>query len=575
MNALAKPVIPAEQTFAMLDVDDISASPLNHREIFKRIEELGQDIKANGLRVPIKVRPTPGAKTPYQLVYGERRWRAAKHAKVKQLPALIRELNDTEVIEEQLVENVGREDVHPMEEAEGYDELLQKHSYDVDMIVKKTGKSRTAVYNRLKLLKLCPKARRAFLEDKINASIAELIARIPTSKLQESAIGEILRGRHENQWDLNSIGDEDEDHDHSAAGVKVNADEVLPLSFREAQILIQRRYMLRLELAPFDKADALLHPEAGACTKCIYRTGNQPDLFNDVPSTDVCTNPPCFETKKNADWKRKSAEAKKDGKEVLSEDEAEKIFNGDRIAYGAPFYDLKAEADWEFQPKKGKRKTWGDVLGKETPAITLAKDDGGAAHELVGKNQAISALKAAGRLPKDAEPLPGRGGGTSQASKKLQREKQKMRELTAAIAIGEIAADQHDTLKEILWLTECVIRQASMESHQATCDRRAIEPKKGSRGPYGGGRAPREDALLEYAGTLKEKGELLGLVRELLAWENACGLYRPGWGDNLANGAKTFKLDLKKLHDKVIADFKQAKAEKATKKKPAAKKKAA
>lgn len=552
--------------------DDIVASPFNHRKKFTGLDELGASLLEKGMISPITVRPNPddAADARYELVVGERRWRAAKKVKLDTIPVIVRELSDKEVIEIQLVENVQRVDVHPMEEAQGYDELLQKHDYDIDQIVKKTGKSRTAVYNRLKLLKLCPAARKAFLEDKFNPSIAELLARIPTSKLQEQATSEIVRGRHEDAWSLNTIGVDDED-DEPNGGVRATESEVLPLSFREAQILIQRRYMLRLELAPFDKTDALLNPEAGACTKCIYRTGNQPDLFNDVPSTDVCTNPPCFELKKKIDWQHKAAEAKKVGREVLSEEESEKIFNGDRIGWNAPYVDLKAEADHELQPQKGKRKTWGEVLGKLAPPVVLAKDDGGAAHELVDKVAAYGALRGAGKLPKEAEPYGARVSASNKAARKAQLEKQKIRQVTASIAIGEIAADQHDTLKEILWLTECVIRQASMESHMATCDRREIEPKKG--GPNSGTRSGRELALLEHARGLKEKGELLGLVRELLAWEAAASMYGVGWGENLKTGAAVFKIDMAKLHAKVTADFKAAKVEKA--KKPSSKKKAA
>lgn len=553
---------------------DIRPSPHNHRRRFTGLDELGVSLLEKGMISPVTVRPTPNAKKsdePYELVVGERRWRAATKVKLPSIPAIVRELGDKEVIEIQLVENVQRVDVHPMEEAEGYSELLSKHSYDVDQIVSKTGKSRTAVYNRLKLLKLTPASRKAFLDDKFNATIAEMIARIPTKEMQEQALAEILKGRHEDKWNLEGmVGDDDGSGVAPREGIQIATDEVMPLSTREAQLLLQRRYMLRLELAPFDMADPTLVKSAGACTTCVYRTGNQVELFADVASPDVCTNPPCFEGKKKADWARKAAAAKAEGQRVLSEEESDQVFQSDRLSWNAPYVDLKAEADYEFQPDKGKKKTWGQVLGKETPTIVLAKDDNGAAHELVDKKAAFESLKESGRLPKLAQDRAS-DRASGKASRKATQEKQKIREITAAFAIGEIAADQHDTLKEVLWLAECVIRQASMEAHIGTCNRRNIEPKKV--GQYGGTRTPREKALLELAGEMKDKAELFGLIRELLAWESACALYQIGWGTNLAAGAKTFKVDMAKLHAKVVGDFKAAKAEKA-KSKAAPKKKA-
>lgn len=540
--------------------DQIRPSPFNHRRKFTGLDELGASLLEKGVISPLTVRASVQADPddePYELVVGERRWRAATKVKLATLPVIVRELSDREVIEIQLVENVQREDVHPMEEAEGYSVLIEKHGYDVDQLVSKTGKSRTAVYNRLKLLKLSPTARKAFLDDKFNASIAEMISRIPTSMLQDQATAEILKGRHEAAWNLNAIGNDDSDDVDPSGGIKATEDEVLPLSFREAQLLLQRRYMLRLELAPFDKANPRLVPDAGACTKCIYRTGNQPDLFNDVTSADVCTNPPCFEDKKNADWTQKSAAAKASGLRVLDAGESEKLFHADRLSYNAPFLDLKAEADWQFQPEKGKKKTWAQVVGKDAPQVVLARDEGGAAHELVDRAAAMELLKKAGKLPKEAQQN-SKGNDEYRAAAKRAQAAADLRRKTAARAIDELMHEPIVDVESWRWLAVCVVRQASMEAQDATRKRRDLEI--GSR--TNSLRQPAELALLAVLNEMGVVADIKGLIVELMAWESAVTTHSTGYGNNLTTAAKTFGIDLKKIAASVAVDAKAAKAAK-------------
>src|ERR1051325_5469934 len=123
-----------------LELAAITASPFNHRKKFTGIDELALSIKTQGLISPITVRPQRNRPGFHELVVGERRWRAAKKAGVLTIAAIVRELTDKQVLEIQLIENVQRVDVHPLEEADGYEELLEKHGYDVDGIAAKTGK---------------------------------------------------------------------------------------------------------------------------------------------------------------------------------------------------------------------------------------------------------------------------------------------------------------------------------------------------------------------------------------------------------------------------------------------------
>jgi len=533
---------------------------------------LAASILEKGLINPITVRPIgeddEDDSHNYELVAGERRWRAATMAEVASIPVIVRELSDREVIEVQLIENVQREDVHPLEEAEGYQVLLDKHGYDVPQIAAKTSKSRTAVYNRLKLLRLSPTARAAFLEDKFNASIAELIARIPTSQLQDQAVAEIVRGRRASRYDLMSLGEGEpgETERPPVEAVEVDDAEDLPLTTREAQLMLQRRYMLRLELAPFDLTDAKL-TEAPACSACTYRTGNQPDLFGDVPSADVCTNPPCYSEKRDADWERKAATAQAEGRTVLSPNESAGLFIGDSVRHGGPYIDLSERAEWQFQPERGGgEKTWADVLDEVALPVTLARDGGGTAHDRGVRGGAYRGLRCTGKLPRglrESVDKP-KSAAIAKVDKKAQEAALAQRRTVAARVIEQVSLEAGTDLQTLRWMAVCVVRQASVEAQSDTCKRRGIGV--GSR--TNSVRAPLELALLATIDDLDTVQDLLGFMSELLAWERAVLVHVPGFGDNLTYAVKALGIDDKKIAKQVAAEAKAAK-------KPAKKGKAA
>jgi ParB-like chromosome segregation protein Spo0J len=214
-------------------------------------------------------------------------------------------MTDVDVLETQLMENLQRDDLHPLEEAEGFEQLLKLEgrrpgadgsgpALTVDDLAAKLGKSKGYVYARLKLCALVPEARKAFHEGKLNPSTALLVARIPVPDLQKQAVKEITVGYRNNE----------------------------PLSVRDAAAHIHERYMLRLAEAPWPTADAQLVPAAGPCTTCPKRTGNQRELFSDVASADVCTDPQCFAAKKKA-WQAKvRLEAEAAGRTVITGKEA-------------------------------------------------------------------------------------------------------------------------------------------------------------------------------------------------------------------------------------------------------------
>lgn len=118
------------------------------------IAELSENIKKFGLLQPILVRPLPIS--GYQIVAGERRWRACREAGLVKVPVIIRELSDRQVMEIALIENLQREDLNPIEEAEGYKRLMETYGETQEMVAQQVGKSRSAIANTLRLLDLGP-----------------------------------------------------------------------------------------------------------------------------------------------------------------------------------------------------------------------------------------------------------------------------------------------------------------------------------------------------------------------------------------------------------------------------------
>ena len=256
--------------FQYIAIDQLFESPTNPRQTFdqKKLEELAESIRTGGLIQPIVVRPKDNR---FEIVAGARRFRAGQLAEQFSLPARIKELTDAQAMEWQLVENSQRVDVHPYQEAQGFQRLLDLPGYDVAALAEKSGKSASHIYGRLSLLQLIPEVAEAFTQERITASHANLIARIPQES-QAAAFEQCWR----KDWK------DDEAH-------------LLPAKFLSAWI--QSNLYLSLADAPFDREDHTLNPAAGACTTCPRRSGYNTSLFLDVTEGDQCLDGKCFQTK--------------------------------------------------------------------------------------------------------------------------------------------------------------------------------------------------------------------------------------------------------------------------------------
>jgi ParB family transcriptional regulator, chromosome partitioning protein len=158
-------------------IEFLKTNPRNPRKFFdvEPLDDLTSSIKEKGVIQPILVRPVEGMRDVYEIIAGERRWRAAQKAGLNTVPVLITEANDKESLEIAIVENVQRADLNAMEEAAGYEQLMEEFSYTQADLGKVIGKSRSHVANTLRLMKLPKSVKQYVLEGKLSAGHARAL----------------------------------------------------------------------------------------------------------------------------------------------------------------------------------------------------------------------------------------------------------------------------------------------------------------------------------------------------------------------------------------------------------------
>ena len=164
-----------------IPIELIARNPDQPRRAFgdAEIDELAASIREKGVLQPVLVRPAPDAEGQFQLVAGERRWRAAQKAGLRSLPALVRELDDLQVLEIAIVENVQRTDLNPLEEALGYRALMDRFGRTQEAVAQVVGKSRPHVANALRLLNLPAEVQAMLADGRLSAGHARAIAGSP------------------------------------------------------------------------------------------------------------------------------------------------------------------------------------------------------------------------------------------------------------------------------------------------------------------------------------------------------------------------------------------------------------
>jgi ParB family chromosome partitioning protein len=164
-------------------IESISPSPHQSRQSFGESElaELAQSIKEKGVIQPILVTKT---KDGFQLIAGERRWRAAQKAGLDKIPALIRDVSPAEALQIALIENIQRQDLNPIEEAVAYQELLQEFNFTQEALSARIGKNRTTIANFLRLLKLPDDVQRDIIDGRLSAGHARVLVSIDSPSTQ-------------------------------------------------------------------------------------------------------------------------------------------------------------------------------------------------------------------------------------------------------------------------------------------------------------------------------------------------------------------------------------------------------
>ncbi|MDU8910906.1 ParB/RepB/Spo0J family partition protein [Aestuariicoccus sp. MJ-SS9] len=140
-----------------------------------RLAELSESIRAKGVLQPLIVRRKPGSEDTYQIVAGERRWRAAQRAQLHELPVLVREFTDTEVLEVAIIENIQRADLNPIEEAAGYKQLMSRFGHTQEQMAEALGKSRSHIANLLRLLNLPDSVQKMVMDGVLSAGHARTL----------------------------------------------------------------------------------------------------------------------------------------------------------------------------------------------------------------------------------------------------------------------------------------------------------------------------------------------------------------------------------------------------------------
>lgn len=334
--------------------------------------EMVKSVREHGILQPILVRSRAGDESHpirYEVVAGARRFRAAKEAKLDIVPCIVRALDDRQVLEVQFIENLQRQDLHPLDEGIGYQKLVDDHGYTVEELAGKLGKSRSYVYGRMQLTKLPVEAQTMFFEGKLDASLALLVSRIPDPTLANKAAEEIAEGLF-----------------HQGG----------PMSYRVAADHVRRNYQLDLGQAAFDPADKSLVLDAGACGTCPRRTGNQKDLFGGVDgkAAQLCTDPGCFALKTAEHWRRVEERIRSDGGLVLSGKAA------DNARYGPDYVNPTVSANQDPE-----RRTWATLCrGYAVPEV-LVRPRNGDPVVLWDRQQALAAAAANGHeWAKPSEP---------------------------------------------------------------------------------------------------------------------------------------------------------------------------
>jgi len=468
------------------------------------MNELVASVKSVGILQPPLVRKSTSKdqEQEYELVAGERRWRAAKAAKLAEIPILVAELTDSEVVEMQHIENLQREGLSPIEEAESFAKLIGSGKYTAESLAAKLGIDRTTIFNRLKLTRLQKPVREALEKKLIEPMIATLLARIPDPQLQEKCLKEALKG----DW----------------------RSESQPFSFRDLRRHIEEHYQRDLKEAKWN-LNRVMEKPGDSCEACPRRSGNMLEQFPEFKgSANLCTDLKCFARKLEWASNEKLEAAKRNGQKTMTAAEFEK-------------------KRWHLQDlglkdhSRNGSPTLKSLIGPEqAKKAIIAVDEEGEVHELMAREDLAAALKAAGVKPAGAS------SGSGDAQQALARKEALIESQAREQAILTIRDKARNASGPAFW--ELLARMACRAAHWDSV-RPALKARKLKR-EEDADYDDRFEPLLEAAEGEAGRREL---VVEILA--------REAWGNNLEKACEWAGVKLGDLVKQIKAGKKTPKVE--------------
>lgn len=474
-------------------------SPTNPRKRWGDLDELAGSIRAidgliHALVVRIEFNPDGTATGRYEIVCGARRFRAGKLAGLTAFACDVRELSDDHALELQLIENVQRSDLHPLEEAEGYANMIAKlHGYTVETIAARVKKSTGWVYGRLKLLELGPEAVSAISRqvNPLELGVAIVLARQPQSRQ-----GEGLRG-------LERI----------TTGVK---DQIAYL---------QKDFARNLKGAPFDLKDATL-PRLGGigdCVTCPKNSNNEPrELFGDyvrIERAGICSNTTCFVERCDRVVEIKLEKAKATGLEVLTMTQTKKAIVAGAPATGSPY--VIATDQMTDDPK---RRTWRQFFEEkieakeDRPAVTLAPDEqnpGEVIHLYDRKAAVAAAIENGAKWARRQAPT----GDAQKAKNKASNDKARLIAETVDQAMPQIVTRWRKTgpaLPELRAAAHATIEIAGGEANEQILALAEAFEVRGSVGSW-----------INKAATIRDLGTFIVAALLYPQWQNGADTLEP------------------------------------------------
>lgn len=342
-----------------LPLTEIYPSDSNPRKSMDEdgIIDLAKSMEDVGLLQPITVRPDD--KGQFEIVAGHRRHRAAQLLRWDTIPAIIRHVGDEEMLEIQIIENLQREDVSPMDEAAAFQSILKRESYD--WLCSRIHKSKKYITDRLKLNDLVENAR-----EYVHKGILPLTHAIMISKLPQEEQVKCIDKCIEDDWN--------------------NDAEICTLTIAKLREFIEDDLMIDLDRACFDLEDPELMPAAGACSACPKRTGNQNLLFQEITDEDKCTDAACYRDKEQAHVTATLKNAKEEfGKQS--------VCTGQTDGYSTDTIKVKG-VSVAFSEKKSK--------GKDQVCVVLTKTNGFHNNSKLGKKVWVDREAIEGKI-KDKE----------------------------------------------------------------------------------------------------------------------------------------------------------------------------